>query len=85
MDRFHHKKELILALSTAICGVLNAIIPYCRSLLPFSALIFMEGWFEIIINIGKALHSHYLTIPGPFLCLGSKMHPVACYGPVVKK
>ena len=53
VDRFHSKAELILAICVASCAVLNAIVPYSKWIELLFVLFLVEGWIEVIVNVGK--------------------------------
>ena len=54
VDRFHSKAELILAICVASCSVLNAIVPYSKWIELLFVLFLVEGWIEVIVNVGKS-------------------------------
>ena len=54
VDRFHSKAELILAICVASCAVLNAIVPYSKWIELLFVLFLVEGWIEVIVNVGKS-------------------------------
>ena len=56
VDKFHSKADLILAICVAVCAVLNAIVPYSQWIELLFALFLLEGWLEVIINVGKFLY-----------------------------
>ena len=53
VDRFHSKAELILALCVGSCAALNAIVPYSLWIELFYVIFLLEGWMEVVVNVGK--------------------------------
>ena len=53
VDRLHSKAELILAICVAGCAVLNAVVPYSRWIELLHSLFLIEGWLEVIVNVGR--------------------------------
>ncbi|XP_067936877.1 sodium-dependent glucose transporter 1B-like [Watersipora subatra] len=52
VDKFHSKVELIVAICLVGCAALNAAIPYCQYIELLFAIYVVEGWLELIVNIG---------------------------------
>ena len=53
VDKFHSKAELILALCVGSCAALNAKVPYSRWIELFYVIFLLEGWMEVVVNVGK--------------------------------
>ena len=51
----HSKAELILALRVGSWAALNAIVPYSRWIELFYVIFLLEGWMEVVVNVGKHL------------------------------